>query len=74
MTNNLVKILLSALVTKMLGQKRAWYDNDDRKFFIALVASGNKQAYEFDSQNLSQCVTIIRPKDRLTNACTPCYH
>ena len=60
--NNLVMLLLRALVTKMSGQKNAWYDNKVRNFFIALAASGNKQANEFVSGNLGPCMTICHAK------------
>ena len=60
--NSLVTLLLKALVTKMSGQKNAQYDDKVRNFFIALAASGNKQAYKFVSGNLSQCMTIRHAK------------
>ena len=59
--NNLVMHLLRALVTKMSGQKNARYD-DKVRIFIALVASGNMQAYEFVSGNLGQCMNICHAK------------
>ena len=40
----------------MNGRKNARYDDKVRNFFIALAASGNKQAYEFVSGNLGMCM------------------
>lgn len=59
---SLVTLLLKALVTKMSGKRNVKYDDKVRNFFIALAASGNKQAYEFVSGNLGQCMTLRHAK------------
>ncbi|KAL3788099.1 hypothetical protein HJC23_008161 [Cyclotella cryptica] len=59
---SLVALLLKALVVKMSGKRNVKYDEKVRNFFIALAASGNKQAYEFISGNLGQCMTLRHAK------------
>lgn len=49
---NLEAMLMKALVTKMMGQNNARYDNKVQNFFLDLVASGYNQAYEYVSKNL----------------------
>ena len=56
--SSLITLLLIALVAKMMGKKNARYDDKVNNFFIALATSGNKQAYEFISGNLGQCLTL----------------
>ncbi len=54
---NLVTLLLKALVMKMVGQKNARYNETVRNFFVALAVLGNKQAYEYVPGNLGQIMT-----------------
>ena len=60
--SSLVTLLLKALVAKMMGKRNARYDDKVHNFFVALASSGNKQAYEFVSGNLGQCMTLQHAK------------
>jgi hypothetical protein len=53
----------------MMDQSNARYDDKVRDFFVALAASGNKQAYEYISGNLGQSMTHRRAQRLIAGRC-----
>jgi hypothetical protein len=68
-TGQLGYLALESSCDKMMDQSNARYDDKVRDFFVALAASGNKQACEYISGNLGQSMTHRRAQRLIAGRC-----